>query len=762
MRNLRRITLLAHLILLFAFTVVSAQPCSTYSSHLHVSSVTALQSEGFEVVAMAVQGNTAAVLSKEESNENNGRLTFYDRGNPTQLMELDSFSISIPDYFDECGYRDLLFFEDHVYLFYGGHIWMQGGFDVYHWDSIGSLLHLGSESTQYLAAIERSGDRLYCLRMPIPDAPINVSIVTYDVGDPGAPLNLGPVSFGDLYGRFMGLAAAGSMVFASTSWGFLSLDMSTPSAPVELDLVAGGIPSLSGGVAIAGDIAWAGSSLGPLALEISDPSDIQVVFGGSAEFGDEEIKELGVHGDQLFATYGYSLGYRVFDISTPSSPVLSGMLGAWGDSPLTYTPECIYMADGNSGIPALMPVGSTPAAQRTTIDLPATLVQGLSAHGNLLIAGDAVIDVSDPDDAQQIGQLPSAPYTRHVEFAGDLAYATAGISGFHIYDLSQPENPVELGSLAGEFGKIAVAGDRAYVVSDNGYYLKILDIGDSTQPTILSTSGPFQSIRELAVHGDYLYVANEDSFDPELYPEGLLVYDVSNPVAPILAASMIIEDGVRAMALDWPDIYLGLHRDRDNFHVVSVTDPLNPWIRWSKTLPATTFTEFALMNGQLYAAGGSFGLCVVDNTHPFTGPVLVGSLSIPDGFLAVSESAIYFAKGPASHEVGVGWLNCVGMTGVEETAPGATVSLTTHPNPFNPKTTISFELSQESVVRLEVFDISGRRLSGLIAGRYPAGSHALTWTARNDAGQELASGVYLLRLGTDQGEFATNKVVLIR
>jgi len=69
------------------------------------------------------------------------------------------------------------------------------------------------------------------------------------------------------------------------------------------------------------------------------------------------------------------------------------------------------------------------------------------------------------------------------------------------------------------------------------------------------------------------------------------------------------------------------------------------------------------------------------------------------------------------------------------------------PNPFNPRTTISFELTGDARVSLEVFDAAGRLVCGLISGEIRSeGHHAVTWDGTDDGGRRLASGVYLCRL----------------
>ncbi len=79
-----------------------------------------------------------------------------------------------------------------------------------------------------------------------------------------------------------------------------------------------------------------------------------------------------------------------------------------------------------------------------------------------------------------------------------------------------------------------------------------------------------------------------------------------------------------------------------------------------------------------------------------------------------------------------------------------------YPNPFNPSTVIPFGLDVDSDVKLEVFDILGRRVLTLADQRYQAGRYEIRFNATG-----LASGVYIYRLITDQ-KIMTKKLTLIR
>jgi len=74
-----------------------------------------------------------------------------------------------------------------------------------------------------------------------------------------------------------------------------------------------------------------------------------------------------------------------------------------------------------------------------------------------------------------------------------------------------------------------------------------------------------------------------------------------------------------------------------------------------------------------------------------------------------------------------------------------------HPNPFNPSTTILFDLPVESYVMLKVFNILGKEVATLIDGRQEAGYKTIEFSAEGVSASggnasTLASGIYFFRL----------------
>jgi hypothetical protein len=84
-----------------------------------------------------------------------------------------------------------------------------------------------------------------------------------------------------------------------------------------------------------------------------------------------------------------------------------------------------------------------------------------------------------------------------------------------------------------------------------------------------------------------------------------------------------------------------------------------------------------------------------------------------------------------------------------------------HPNPFNPTTSIRYDLTQRMHVTLSIFDVRGELVSTLVDEEQAPGSKAIVWNARDRHGNALASGVYLCRLHAG-GVEQTRKLVLLK
>jgi hypothetical protein len=102
------------------------------------------------------------------------------------------------------------------------------------------------------------------------------------------------------------------------------------------------------------------------------------------------------------------------------------------------------------------------------------------------------------------------------------------------------------------------------------------------------------------------------------------------------------------------------------------------------------------------------------------------------------------------------WPGAVSADPAPAPLPLTVTLLQNYPNPFNPRTIIEFELMASQLVRLEVFDVTGRTVDSLLNGWTEAGRHEVVFD-----GTALATGVYFYRLSYRDG-FATKKMLLLK
>ncbi len=136
------------------------------------------------------------------------------------------------------------------------------------------------------------------------------------------------------------------------------------------------------------------------------------------------------------------------------------------------------------------------------------------------------------------------------------------------------------------------------------------------------------------------------------------------------------------------------------------------------------------------------------------------SIAIADGIIAVGATGF----GSSGTPTGLTYLYGTGAppTGVEPAeAPSGGVRLAARPNPFPSATSLRFALADAGPVRLEIFDVSGRRVATLVDGPLPAGEHSVRWSGLTGAGSGVPSGIYYSRL-TTIARSTTEKLVLMK
>jgi len=105
--------------------------------------------------------------------------------------------------------------------------------------------------------------------------------------------------------------------------------------------------------------------------------------------------------------------------------------------------------------------------------------------------------------------------------------------------------------------------------------------------------------------------------------------------------------------------------------------------------------------------------------------------------------------------------NCEQVSIIDGTLPVTYKLYNAYPNPFNPVTTLKYDLPEDALVNITIYDMMGRVVKTLIYDQQTTGYRSLQWNATNNIGQPVSAGVYLYKI--QAGEFVqTKKMVLLK
>ena len=86
---------------------------------------------------------------------------------------------------------------------------------------------------------------------------------------------------------------------------------------------------------------------------------------------------------------------------------------------------------------------------------------------------------------------------------------------------------------------------------------------------------------------------------------------------------------------------------------------------------------------------------------------------------------------------------------------------TVYPNPFNPRTTISYDLPAETDVSIVIYDAIGQEIRQLVSRHYTAGRYSVQWDAKDHLGRSVGSGVYIAKIKAGSNT-AIQKMLLLK
>jgi hypothetical protein len=224
--------------------------------------------------------------------------------------------------------------------------------------------------------------------------------------------------------------------------------------------------------------------------------------------------------------------------------------------------------------------------------------------------------------------------TPDVAVAGNYAYLASGYSGLRVIDISDPSNPVIVGNCdtPGYVSRVVVAGNYAYIADGWGGGLRVVDVSTPGAPFLVGYfATPADSIRGVAVDGDYAYVTSANS-------GGLLqVIDVSSPSLPGFEGSCTIPGAARDIAVEGEYAYVA--DGSTGIQVIDISSTAPPQLIATEDTPGDA-QGIVVAGDYAYVADGSSGLQVIDVSNPLD-PEVIGTSDSPGNAIDVAVTGDY-------------------------------------------------------------------------------------------------------------------------
>jgi hypothetical protein len=522
-------------------------------------------------------------------------------------------------------------------------------------------------------------------------------------------------------------------------------------------------------------VSWQGPAAVELVVTLLDGTNEPVIIGYAATpplEGGWSIGRMAVGGTTA-AIADDSGALYLANVANPFAPTFQNSFASGHYEPrLAAVPGRLFIPDGSLttydiSTPSAPMVDSVQEFGNSLYGVAVEFDRAyLYAHEDLI----DILDVSQPGEPVKLGRIDTGGEVWGFDAQGDYLYLSNDPYALAVYDVSDAGAPFMTDAIPdagiGYDGRVFVHGDRAYLSGAGG--ITVIDVADPYDIAAMDFVDTGDSPREIDLQGRYCYSLVNHWPGSELQ-----VIDMADPAGPRIVGTLAIEGDVGALDVDGYFAYVAVDSTGvDGWDpvaglglVIDISDPRAPVRRATFPLPDTylnswqTGRAFSADGGFLYVGADEYGVLAWDVSDPLN-PVEHGYYDTGGSVRSVEATLnrVYAVDWYAGFYV----LNNDAVQTVGVDLPRERCDLAQNwPNPFNPSTTIRFELPAPQHVELSVFDVAGRRVATLADGVLSAGSHDRTWHGRTDTGEAVASGVYLYRLVTGQ-RTATRVMTLLK
>jgi len=376
-------------------------------------------------------------------------------------------------------------------------------------------------------------------------------------------------------------------------------------------------------------------------------------------------------------------------------------------------------------------------------------------------------------------------------------------NGYYLFDVEDPLNPIDLGEwfIGKYYYLIHKQGGWMLLRNPENYSIEVYDINDLQNPVLMNSLYLDYTAFVLSLFvidesdPNFLYTCNYESnifrkFDISEPGEPVELFEYQLPTTPCGGGIAVINSKAYiTYGLDYYDLLVldGLEEnapyianDINNFttsnnldgqegfltaggriyytgQVFSLDDPLNPELYFEPLWG----TDIEIQNDLIFAKVNHI-IGVYENRPNSTEPIaIINGLNYVYNIDLLEHAGSSYLITMEMANIGLFEYTYIPSSKENELLIPK-LSLLNYPNPFNPSTTISYSIHEESKVELSIYNIKGQKIKSLLKDQITAGEHSIIWDGKDDAGKKVSSGVYLYKLNVNGKTEAVKKCLLLK
>lgn len=596
-------------------------------------------------------------------------LAIVDAGNINDLKMVGSFET-----YNKA--EKVKYYNNHVYL-------VQNGIDIIDVSTAAAPQKVGSIFNSEVADLAFDGNQVFA-------ACKDQGLYIYDISSPSAPVFKKVLQDG----YYPCVKVKNNYVYAqvNTNIGsrFMVYDVSNLDSVKQVAELAVRIDNMT----LAHDTIFATTISGEMnIIDVSNPKS-PVITGGLPFFSLFHPTGISVSGNNILVTEG-ARGLRIFDAKNHGNihPV-GKYVGASYFTEMILKDDKIFASDLENGL-FVVDIKNDAAPNcilKFNPESTALIYKGLALAGNYaFLASNTGLYILNITDLQNISVVKTITQKniQKLKVSGNNLYVTStSAPGFRIYSITDPENPVEKGTITDAFTAFEVENNLAYLIKGNESGVTIVDVADPDNPLVKSSYDVSQIYyyRDIEVVGNYVFTVGH----------GLNIADVSNPDSPLVVGVYGGIDYGASVRVVGNDVYVS---NEDGIAVVSKADPQNPVVVNKFDTPNTYASCICTNQSIVYLNQVNYGIFVLRNNLPTNA-------------------------------------NSIGCNSGD-------ISILNYPNPFHNQTIIEYQLMETGFVNFEVFDMDGRKVKTLVNELKTEGQYSLKWIPEVNGSKQFVARLML-------------------